>query len=136
MHCKCSYAFDDDTKSCLIIDFFHSIRAWDLRESNVRPIKTLCSSGVALSGAASLTSIPTGESPITALRMGTLGGNLYTAASDAKVRIWDMRMFSCTGKLAGAHQAAIMCIATWDGPNSMDYVATGSKDHYLKVRVG
>lgn len=87
-----------------------------------------------MSGAASLTSIPTGESPITALKMGTLSGNLYTAASDAKVRIWDMRMFSCTGKLAGAHQAAIMCIATWDGPNNMDYVATGSKDHYLKVR--
>lgn len=88
---------------------------------------------MALSGAASLTSIPTGESPITALKMGTMSGNLYTAASDSKVRIWDMRMFSCIGKLAGGHQAAIMCITTWDGPNNMDYVATGSKDHYLKV---
>lgn len=119
----------------LLYIYIYSVRAWDLRESNIRPIKTLCSSGVALSGAASLTSIPTGESPITALKMGTMSGNLYMAASDAKVRIWDMRMFSCTGKLAGGHQAAVMCIETWDGPNNMDYVATGSKDHYLKVKL-
>lgn len=66
--------------------------------------------------------------------MGTLSGNLYTAASDSKVRIWDMRMYSCIGKLAAAHQAAVMCITTWDGPNNMDYVATGSKDHYVKVK--
>ncbi|CAH1707311.1 unnamed protein product [Chironomus riparius] len=108
------------------------IRSWDLRESNIRPIKTLCSSGIALSGAASLTSIPTGESPITALKMGP-SGTLYTAASDSKVRMWDLRMFSCIGKLAGAHQAAVMCITTWDGPGNTDYVATGSKDHYVKV---
>jgi kinesin family protein 4/21/27 len=92
----------------------------------------LCSSGIALSGAASLTSIPTGESPITALKMGP-SGTLYTAASDSKVRLWDLRMFSCIGKLAGAHQAAVMCITTWDGPGNTDYVATGSKDHYVKV---
>lgn len=107
------------------------IRAWDLRESNIRPIKTLCSSGVALSGAANLSSIPTGESPITALKMGA-SGNLYTAASD-KVRFWDMRMFSCIGKLSGGHQAAVMCVTTWEGPGNTDYVATGSKDHYVKV---
>lgn len=116
----------------MIFSFSFSIRTWDLRESNIRPIKTLCSSGVALSGAASLTSIPTGESPITALKMGA-SGSLYTAASDAKVRIWDLRMFSCIGKLTSAHQAAVMCITTWDGPDNTDYVATGSKDHYVKV---
>lgn len=108
------------------------VRAWDLRESNIKPIKTLCSSGVALSGAANLSSIPTGESPITALKMGTTSGNLYTAASD-KVRFWDLRMFSCIGKLSGGHQAAVMCVTTWDGPGNTDYVATGSKDHYVKV---
>ncbi|CRL00444.1 CLUMA_CG013706, isoform A [Clunio marinus] len=108
------------------------IRTWDLRESNIRPIKTLCSSGVALSGSANLSSIPTGESPITALKMGTTSGNLYTAASD-KVRFWDLRMFSCIGKLSGGHQAAVMCVTTWDGPGNTDYVATGSKDHYVKV---
>lgn len=107
------------------------VRTWDLRESNIRPIKTLCSSGVALSGAATLSSIPTGESPITALKMGA-SGNLYTAASD-KVRFWDLRMFSCIGKLTGGHQAAVMCVTTWDGPDNTDYVATGSKDHYVKA---
>ena len=108
------------------------MRTWDLRESNIRPIKTLCSSGVALSGAATLSSIPTGEAPITALKLGTTSGNLYTAASD-KVRFWDLRMFSCIGKLTGGHQAAVMCVTTWDGPGNTDYVATGSKDHYVKV---
>lgn len=108
------------------------VRTWDLRESNIRPIKTLCSSGVALSGAATLSSIPSGESPITALKLGTTSGNLYTAASD-KVRFWDLRMFSCIGKLTGGHQAAVMCVTTWDGPGNTDYVATGSKDHYVKV---
>lgn len=107
------------------------IRTWDLRESNIRPIKTLCSSGVALSGAATLSSIPTGESPITSLKMGA-SGNLYTAASD-KVRFWDLRMFSCIGKLSGGHQAAVMTVTTWEGPGNTDYVATGSKDHYVKV---
>lgn len=108
------------------------IRAWDLRDSNIRPIKTLCSSGVALSGAANLSSIPTGEAPITALKMGTNSGNLYTAASD-KVRFWDLRMFSCIGKLSGGHQAAVMCLTAWNGPENTDYIATGSKDHYVKV---
>lgn len=109
------------------------IRAWDLRDSNIRPIKTLCSSGVALSGAANLSSIPTGEAPITALKMGTNSGNLYTAASD-KVRFWDLRMFSCIGKLSGGHQAAVMCLTAWNGPENTDYIATGSKDHYVKVK--
>lgn len=109
------------------------VRAWDLRESNIRPIKTLCSSGVALSGAATLSSVPTGEAPITALKLGA-SGNLYTAASD-KVRFWDLRMFSCIGKLTGGHQAAVMCVTTWEGPGNTDYVATGSKDHYVKVRL-
>lgn len=33
------------------------IRAWDLRESNIKPIKTLCSSGLALSGNASISAL-------------------------------------------------------------------------------
>lgn len=44
-------------------------------------------------------------------------------------------MFSCIGKLSGGHQAAVMCVTTWDGPNNTDYVATGSKDHYVKVNL-
>ena len=33
------------------------IRAWDLRASNIKPIKTLCSSGIALSGNASVSAL-------------------------------------------------------------------------------
>lgn len=107
------------------------IRAWDLRESNVKPIKTLCSSGTTLSGTASLSALLPGESPITALTIGP-SNNLYSAASD-KVRFWDLRMFSCLGKLSGGHSAAVMCLKAWEGPNNTDLVATGSKDHYVKV---
>lgn len=40
---------------------------------------------------------------------------------------------SCIGKLIGGHQAAVMCVTTWQGSNNTDFVATGSKDHYVKV---
>lgn len=99
--------------------------------SNVKPVKTLCSSGNTLSGIANVGLSQAGETPITALSVGP-SGNLYTAASD-KVRIWDLRNFACTGKLVGGHQAAVMCVVSWKGPNDTDFVATGSKDHYVKV---
>lgn len=35
--------------------------------------------------------------------------------------------------MAGGHQAAVMCVASWEGPEGTDFVATGSKDHYVKV---
>lgn len=108
------------------------IRVWDLRESTTKPIKTLCSSGTTLSGSASISALQTGESPITCMKIGSTG-NLYTAASSDRVRIWDLRKFSCTGKIQGGHQAAVMCLAAWPGPNGSDFVATGSKDHYIKV---
>lgn len=41
--------------------------------------------------------------------------------------------YSCCGKLIGGHQAAVMCVTSWEGANSTDFVATGSKDHYVKV---
>lgn len=107
------------------------IRTWDLRASNTKAIKTLCSSGSTMNGNAALSLLQSGESPITALCIGP-SGNLYTAASD-KVRIWDVRSFAYTGKLSGGHQAAVMCVAAWEGPNNTDFVATGSKDHYVKV---
>lgn len=37
------------------------------------------------------------------------------------------------GKLSGGHQAAVMCVTAWEGQNNTDFVATGSKDHYVKV---
>lgn len=66
------------------------VRVWDLRASNVKPIRTLCSSGNTLSGTSILNAVQPGESQITALSLGATG-NLYTAASD-KVRFWDVRM--------------------------------------------
>lgn len=45
-----------------------------------------------------------------------------------------LNSFSCIGKLIGGHQAAVMCVASWEGSNKgTDFVATGSKDHYVKV---
>jgi WD40 repeat protein len=91
------------------------IKVWDLRDSNIKPVKTLnC------------------ESPITALTLGG-SGNLYSAQGD-KVKFWDLRTFSCLGKLSGGFQSGIvMCLTAWDGPANTDFIATGSKDHYVKV---
>lgn len=89
------------------------------------------SSGTVLPGQTTVGVLQTGENPITALCVGS-SGNLYTAASD-KVRIWDLRQYSCLGKLSGGHQAAVMCVTAWKGQNNTDFVATGSKDHYVKV---
>lgn len=106
-------------------------RIWDLRMSNVKPVRTLCSSGNTVSAAANTGITQAGETPITALSIGP-SGNLYSAASD-KVRIWDLRSFGCIGKLVGGHQAAVMCVVSWRGTHDTDFVATGSKDHYVKV---
>lgn len=65
---------------------------------------------------------------------------LYAAAG-SQVRIWDIRKFSSTGKLSGGHQAAVMCLAVGNAPPNdggigderVEYVVTGSKDHYVKV---
>uniref|UniRef100_A0A182MUL0 Kinesin motor domain-containing protein n=1 Tax=Anopheles culicifacies TaxID=139723 RepID=A0A182MUL0_9DIPT len=107
------------------------VKVWDLRSSNIRPIITLCSSGTTLPANATLSDLVPGECSITALTMGA-SGKLYTAASD-KVRFWDLRQFACLGRLSGGHQAAVMCLTAWEGPNNTDLVATGSKDHYVKV---
>lgn len=109
------------------------VRVWDSRDGYARPVKTLSSSGTICAGATNPGLIQNGENPITALCVGGTSGNLYTAASD-KVRIWDLRSYSCLGKLSGGHQAAVMCVTAWQGTNNTDFVATGSKDHYVKVR--
>lgn len=41
--------------------------------------------------------------------------------------------FACVGKLAGGHQAAVMCMAVDEVDNDSSLVITGSKDHYIKV---
>lgn len=45
----------------------------------------------------------------------------------------DFSSYSCIGKLIGGHQAAVMCVTSWEGNDNTDFVATGSKDHYVKV---
>lgn len=65
------------------------VRVWDLRASQSKAVKTLCSSGNTLSGNVSIGVTQSGESPVTALSLGA-SGNLYIAASD-KVRIWDLQ---------------------------------------------
>lgn len=40
---------------------------------------------------------------------------------------------TAVGKLAGGHQAAVMCLAVDSTIPGQDVVATGSKDHYIKV---
>ncbi|XP_055382078.1 kinesin-like protein KIF21A isoform X2 [Condylostylus longicornis] len=125
-------AVQNDKKSNLLFSASGPyVRVWDLRASSSKAIKTLSSSGQILAGNANITGITPGESPITAMCVGN-SGNLYVAASD-KVRIWDLKSLSCLGKLSGGHQAAVMCVTSWEGSGSTDFVATGSKDHYVKV---
>ncbi|XP_037037974.1 kinesin-like protein KIF21B isoform X3 [Bradysia coprophila] len=107
------------------------VRVWDNRAGYTKPVKILCSSGSVYTGVSNPGLLQNGESPITALCIGA-SGNLFSSASD-KVRIWDLNSFNCLGKLSGGHQAAVMCVTSWKGENNTDFVATGSKDHYVKV---
>ncbi|TRY72220.1 hypothetical protein TCAL_03875, partial [Tigriopus californicus] len=118
------------------------IKIWDLRMNSNTCIKTLSSSGLTTNGSIQMNSsnrtlhMPPGETLINDIAIAPSGYGLFSAAGD-KVRIWDLRKFHSIGKLAGGHQAAIMCLTagislspdTEDG----DYVITGSKDHYIKV---
>ncbi|KAK6630614.1 hypothetical protein RUM43_014599 [Polyplax serrata] len=114
------------------------VKVWDLRESPSRCIKTLCSSGLTINGAVSLTSssregnVPQGKQQLNDIALNENGVILYTAAGD-RVRVWDLRRFCSTGKLAGGHQAAVMCLAVGKLSQTQDVVVTGSKDHYIKV---
>ncbi|EEB15657.1 kif21, putative [Pediculus humanus corporis] len=114
------------------------VKIWDLRESPSRCIKTLCSSGLTINGSVSLPSssravtIPQGEQQLNDVALNKNGMILYTASGD-RVRVWDLRRFSSTGKLAGGHQAAVMCLAVSKLSETEDVVVTGSKDHYIKV---
>ncbi|XP_077296343.1 kinesin-like protein 31E isoform X2 [Arctopsyche grandis] len=114
------------------------VRVWDLRSSPVRAIKTLCSSGITQSSIVPLTAVsrsvqlPAGETQIYDIMLNKQGTSLYTTSND-KVRIWDLRMFECSGKLSTGHQAAVMCLAVGPLTDVDDIVVTGSKDHYIKV---
>ncbi|XP_037288222.2 kinesin-like protein 31E isoform X2 [Rhipicephalus microplus] len=114
------------------------IKVWDVRESPAKCIRTLFSSGQCSSGpvvaesASRSLQIPQGETRIHTIELSPYGNLLFSAASNI-VRIWDIRKFACVGKLAGGHQAAVMCMAVDEVDNESSLVITGSKDHYIKV---
>uniref|UniRef100_V5IJV2 Putative kinesin-like protein kif21a n=1 Tax=Ixodes ricinus TaxID=34613 RepID=V5IJV2_IXORI len=114
------------------------IKVWDVRENPAKCVHTLFSSGncengpvVADSASRSL-QIPQNETRINAIELNQYGTLLFSAASNI-VRIWDLRRFACVGKLAGGHQAAVMCMAVDDPGVDSSLLVTGSKDHYIKV---
>ena len=79
-----------------------------------------------------------GETLINDIALSCQSSAVLYAAAGSQVRIWDIRKFSSTGKLSGGHQAAVMCLAVGNAtsPGSaekVEYVVTGSKDHYVKV---
>ncbi|CAN8004695.1 unnamed protein product [Ixodes hexagonus] len=124
------------------------IKVWDVRENPAKCVHTLFSSGNCENGpvvpdsASRSLQIPQNESRINAIELNQYGTLLFSAASNI-VRIWDLRRqvfylclshrFACVGKLAGGHQAAVMCMAVDDAGVDSSLVVTGSKDHYIKV---
>ncbi|XP_003707301.2 kinesin-like protein 31E isoform X1 [Megachile rotundata] len=109
------------------------VKVWDLRAAN-SCIKTLYSSGQVQSGPITLSTpsrmlqLPVGETTINDLVLSMDEQELYTASSD-KVRIWDLRKLTCTGRLSTPHTAAVMCLAVAEDGK----VITGSKDHLVSL---
>ncbi|CAK9822518.1 Kinesin-like protein KIF21A [Anthophora retusa] len=109
------------------------VKVWDLRAGN-NCVKTLFSSGQAQSGPIALSTpsrmlqVPSGETTINDLVLSIDEQELYTAASD-KVRVWDLRKLTHTGRLSTPHTAAVMCLAVADDGR----VITGSKDHLISL---
>lgn len=109
------------------------VKVWDLRTGN-SCVKTLFSSGQAQSGPIALSTpsrmlqVPVGETTINDLVLSIDEQELYTAASD-KVRVWDLRKLTHTGRLSTPHTAAVMCLAVADDGR----VITGSKDHLISL---
>ncbi|XP_064091324.1 kinesin-like protein KIF21A isoform X5 [Macrobrachium nipponense] len=114
------------------------IKVWDIRENPAKCNKMLTSSGLASSGVTQISTqsrtlqMPPGETLITDIAISTSTNILYSAAGNI-VRIWDLRKHTAVGKLAGGHQAAVMCLAVDSTIPGQDVIATGSKDHYIKV---
>ncbi|XP_071533694.1 kinesin-like protein KIF21A isoform X3 [Panulirus ornatus] len=114
------------------------IKVWDIRENPAKCNKTFSSAGLTSSGFSQVNTqsrtlqMPAGETLITDIAISTSTNILYSAAGNI-VRIWDLRKHTAVGKLAGGHQAAVMCLAVDSTIPGQDVVATGSKDHYIKV---
>ncbi|XP_032663629.1 kinesin-like protein KIF21A isoform X2 [Odontomachus brunneus] len=109
------------------------VKVWDLRAGN-NCIKTLLSSGQTQSGPIALSTpsrtlqLPVGETTINDLVLSLDEQELYTASSD-KVRIWDLRKLTYTGRLSTPHTAAVMCLTVAEDGR----VIAGSKDHLISL---
>lgn len=114
------------------------VKVWDLRESSVKCIKNLCSSGIALDGNSALnmmksttkmsmtdSSLP--EPIINDLCVDENGSYLYLAAGNT-VKIWDLKQFTEIAKLSGGQKSSIMTMLV-----NNNQITTGSKDHYIRV---
>lgn len=109
------------------------VKVWDLRSSNAC-IRTLYSSGQTHSGPLSLSTpsrtlqLPAGETIINDVALNLNEQELYAATND-KVRMWDLRKLSYAERISTPHTAAVMCLAV----ASDGRVITGSKDHLISL---
>ncbi|CAG5083800.1 Similar to Kif21a: Kinesin-like protein KIF21A (Mus musculus) [Cotesia congregata] len=109
------------------------VKVWDLRAAN-SCVKTLFSSGQSQNGSLShatpsrMLHLPVGENTINDLALSLDEHELYTASSD-KVRTWDLRKLTLTGRFNPPHTAAVMCLAVANDGR----IITGSKDHLISL---
>ncbi|XP_074600654.1 kinesin-like protein 31E isoform X2 [Brevipalpus obovatus] len=114
------------------------IKVWDTRENPARCIKTLNSLGLADGPIGPLTSramdsaITDKDHRILDIQVNKYGTHLFSASNHI-VRVWDLRKFYCIGKLNTSHSSNVTCIAVEESSNETTCVATGSKDHTIKL---
>ncbi|XP_044588252.1 kinesin-like protein KIF21A isoform X6 [Cotesia glomerata] len=109
------------------------VKVWDLRAAN-SCVKTLFSSGQSQNGSLSHATpsrtlqLPVGENAINDLALSLDEHELYTTSSD-KVKTWDLRKLTNTGRFNTPHNAAVMCLAVANDGR----IITGSKDHLISL---
>lgn len=116
------------------------IFVYDPRQSPANCVKVLLSSGIVSSSNVQSSSLhrgdlQQGEARVLDIQLASYGTVLFSTCSNI-VRVWDLRKFHCVGKLNTGHQAPIICMAVGEfdqEQNCQQPVATGSKDHYIKL---
>ncbi|XP_031568029.1 kinesin-like protein KIF21A [Actinia tenebrosa] len=104
------------------------IKLWDLRQESGKCIKTLSpQTGSSISG---FISGITSDTQINDLQISSTATSLYAAMGNT-VRIWDLKMYSMTGKLGG-HAGPVMAVLERRRDNDT-LVFTGSRDHFIKI---
>ena len=123
------------------------VRVWDARQSPAKCVRLLHSSGGEAAGGGGA------GARITDARLSPFASTLFTA-SGSVVRVWDLRSFAPVAKvppplvpplssltllplsrrqLTTGHQAPVTCLAVEEVSEERNVVATGSKDHCVKV---